>query len=170
MSNQTSTVTATTTFSVTHARHMAAKVAADLKRMQRFYGKPSDADITEYETEVTELLRYGYLGEVTYGFKLDGKHIAPTVRYTAKTLASDSGPDDDPGRITIGADVTGASFTSFLTYSDAWWALTEDQRAKCLPIKRTTGDAPGINGVYVEDRTYSAGGRTLSRASVRSGR
>jgi len=33
----------TITFSVTHARHMAAKVATDLKRMQRFYGAPSDA-------------------------------------------------------------------------------------------------------------------------------
>ena len=34
--------TESTTFTVTHARHMAAKVATDLKRMQRFYGKPSD--------------------------------------------------------------------------------------------------------------------------------
>ena len=35
------TITETTTFTVTHARHMAAKVSADLKRMQRFYGYPS---------------------------------------------------------------------------------------------------------------------------------
>ena len=31
------------TFTVTHARHMAAKVATDLKRMQRLYDVPSDA-------------------------------------------------------------------------------------------------------------------------------
>ena len=40
------TVSQTNTFTVTHARHMAAKVAADLKRMQRLYGQPSDIDIT----------------------------------------------------------------------------------------------------------------------------
>jgi hypothetical protein len=49
-------------FTVTHARHMAAKVATDLKRMQRFYGKPSDESIADYETEATEMLRAGYLG------------------------------------------------------------------------------------------------------------
>lgn len=57
------------TFTVTHARHMAAKVATDLKRMQRFYGKPSDENIADYESEATEMLRAGYLDTVTYGFK-----------------------------------------------------------------------------------------------------
>ena len=45
MSSYSYTVAETQTFSVTHARHMAAKVATDLRRMQRFYGYPSDADI-----------------------------------------------------------------------------------------------------------------------------
>ena len=36
------TISEATTFTITHARHMAAKVATDLKRIQRFYGKPSD--------------------------------------------------------------------------------------------------------------------------------
>ena len=31
---------------------LASKVATDLKRMQRFYGSPSDADIASYEVEV----------------------------------------------------------------------------------------------------------------------
>nr|WP_246886778.1 hypothetical protein [Pseudomonas chlororaphis] len=48
---------------------MAAKVATDLKRMQRFYGYPSDTWIEEYEAELVVLLKAGYLGEVTYGFK-----------------------------------------------------------------------------------------------------
>ena len=51
-------------FTVTHARHMAAKVATDLKRMQRLYGSPSDASIANYEAEVIELLKAGYLGTV----------------------------------------------------------------------------------------------------------
>ena len=52
------------TFTVTHARHMAAKVATDLKRMQRLYGSPSDASIASYEAELIELMKAGYLGAV----------------------------------------------------------------------------------------------------------
>ena len=67
------TITEAQTFTVTHARHMAAKVAADLKRMQRLYGEPSDADIQEYEAEVITLLKDGYLGAVWYGFRRNGE-------------------------------------------------------------------------------------------------
>ena len=52
--------TETRAFTVTHARHMAAKVATDLKRMQRLYGKPGDASIADYEAEITEFLKEGY--------------------------------------------------------------------------------------------------------------
>ena len=57
-------VSESTSFTVTHARHMAAKVATDLKRMQRLYGSPSDTDIADYETEVIELLKAGYLDTI----------------------------------------------------------------------------------------------------------
>ena len=63
------TATETKTFTLTHARHLAAKVAADLKRLQRLYGHITDERINEFEGEVTELLRQGYLGTVTYGFQ-----------------------------------------------------------------------------------------------------
>ena len=72
------------TFTVTHARHMAAKVATDLKRMQRFYGQPGDATIADYEEEVIELLKGGYLRTVAYGFRFNDNWIEPTLHYTAK--------------------------------------------------------------------------------------
>ena len=164
-------VSESTTFTVTHARHMAAKVATDLKRMQRFYGAPSDASIAQYEAELIDLLKAGYLGTVTYGFRREGKWIVPTLRYTAKELAGGSANDDDPGRVPAGADVTGASFYNYLTYSDAWDKLTEAQQTAFkanLPFQRVGAPEPGINGYLVEDRTYSAGGRAMNRASVRS--
>lgn len=73
------TQSSTSTFTITHARHMAAKLAADLKRMQRFYGAPSDDRIAAYETEVVELLKAGYLDTVTYGFKRGDNWIEPTL-------------------------------------------------------------------------------------------
>lgn len=97
--------TESSTFTVTHARHMAAKVATDLKRMQRFYGSPSDSKIAEFEAEATEMLKAGYLETVTYGFKRDGNWVEPTLRYTARDLAGTAANDDDPGRVRPGADI-----------------------------------------------------------------
>src|SRR4029077_7384728 len=73
------TLSETQTFTVTHARHMAAKVATDLKRMQRLYGSPDDTRIANFEAEITEFLKEGYLGTVTYGYKRDGNWIEPTL-------------------------------------------------------------------------------------------
>ena len=46
----------TVTFSHSHAVHLARKVTADLKRIQRFYGTPSDGAIADYEAEIVALL------------------------------------------------------------------------------------------------------------------
>ncbi len=118
------TVSDSTTFTFTHARHMAAKVSADLKRIQRFYGCPSDASIADYETEIVELLKAGYMGTLTVGFLRDDKWIEPTLRYTARELAGMAANDDDPGRIRPGLDTSGATFYNYLTRSAAWHALT----------------------------------------------
>lgn len=165
------TISETTTFSVTHARHMAAKVATDLKRMQRFYGKPSDTDIANYEKEAIELLKAGYLWTVTYGFKRNGEWIEPTLRYTARNLYGSIADDNDPGRVRPNADIDGASFYSYLKYSNSWFKLPDKDKEffeEKLPFKRGTADEPGVNGYFNNDRIYSAGGRALDRASVRS--
>jgi Bacterial HORMA domain family 1 len=107
--------TESSTFTVTHARHMAAKVATDLKRMQRFYGSQSDAHIASYEVEVIALIKVSYLGVVTYGYKKDGKWIEPTLRYTARELTGATANDDDPVRIQPGPDMSGAVFHSPLS-------------------------------------------------------
>jgi hypothetical protein len=161
----------TETFTVTHARHMAAKIATDLKRMQRLYGKPSDAAIADYEAEMIEFLKEGYLGTVTYGFRRDDKWIEPTLRYTARDLAGAAANDDDPGRVRPGANIEWASFYSYMTYSPAWDHLPTTEREifkKRLPFTRNGAPEPAVNGYLTDDRTYSAGGRALNRASVRS--
>jgi hypothetical protein len=165
------TIAETTTFTLTHAKHMAAKVATDLKRMQRLYGSPSDSDIASYETEVIELLKAGYLGTVTYGYRRNGHWVEPTMRFTARDLASASANDDDPGRVRPGANISGAFFYSYLSYSAAWNRLSEAEKQAFknrLPFQRGGAPEPGISGYLANDRTYSAGGRALDRASVRS--
>jgi hypothetical protein len=159
------------TFTVTHAKHMSAKVAADLKRLQRLYGVPNDISIAKFELEIIDLLKAGYLGTVTYGFKRDGKWIEPTLRYTAHDLTNVSANDDDPGRVPPNANISRASFYSYLTYSPAWNKLSsseQDAFEKQLPFQRGGANEPVVNGYFSDDRTYSSGGRALNRASVRS--
>lgn len=165
------TSTETTTFTRTHAIHIAAKVATDLKRMQRLYGKPSDSTIHNYELEVVEFLKEGYLGAVTYGFKRNGYWIEPTLRYTARDLAGVSANDDDPGKIRPGANIANAIFYSYLTHSQTWESLSESAKEafeKRLPFRRNGAPEPGIDGYLSGDRTYSAGGRAVDRATVKN--
>ena len=165
------TISDSESFTVTHARHMVAKVATDLKRMQRLYGGPSDTSIAQYEAEIIEFMKAGYLGAVWYGYRRDGNWIEPTLRYTARDLASSNANDDDPGRVRPGADITGAKFYSYLTYSSAWNNTTTAERAafeKRLPFQRNGAPEPGVSGYMSDDRTYSAGGKALNRASLRS--
>lgn len=165
------TSTESQTFTVTHAKHIASKVATDLKRLQRFYSFPSDSDIEAYEMEVIELLKKGYLDTVTYGFQKNGNWVEPTLRYTAKDLAGLSSTDDDPGRIRPGADIAGASFCSYLTHNSEWRKLSEEERTQfedSLPFKRGGADAPGVSGYLSSDKTYSSGGKALERSIVKS--
>jgi hypothetical protein len=166
------TATEAKTFTVTHARHLAAKVATDLKRMQRFYGSPSDTHIANLEGELTELLKYGAVSYVLYGFKKNGTWIEPTLRYDAKDL-SEGGLDDDPGRVLPGKNVEGATFYSYLVYSSAWYQLSEKERQEVesrLPIQRTGSAEPTARSslYFADDRTYSSGGRALARSTLRS--
>lgn len=165
------TISESTTFTVTHARHLATKVATDLKRIQRFYGQPSDDEITKYEEEMTQLLRNGYLREATYGFRRNNSFVEPTVRYTARQLTGEQANDDDPGRVRPNANITGATFYSYVTYSATWDRLTIAQREGFkagLPIKRSGAPEPSVSGYLQSDLTYSAGGRAIDRQSVRS--
>lgn len=165
-----STVSESSTFTVTHARHIAAKIATDLKRIQRLYGAPSDLDIEKYETEAIALMKAGYLDTVWYGYKRSGRWIEPAVKYSSQDLYSGS-IDDDPGRIRPGANISGATFCSYLTYSAKWRLLSvtaQNEFKRGLPHFRTSGTASGVSGNLSTDKTYSSGGRALERSTVRS--
>jgi len=168
--SQSYTYTQSTTFTSTHAKHIAAKVATDLKRMQRFYGYPSDTRIAEFEEEIIAYLKAGYLKSVSYGFKRNGNWIEPMLRYTARELSGTT-TDDDPGRVRPGADTSNAVFHSYLITNFRWDCLTPAEKEafeKTLPFQRTGAQEPGIDGYLSNDRTYSSGGRALDRTSVRS--
>jgi len=160
------------TFTLVHAKHLASKIATDLKRMQRLYpGCMSDAAVAAYEEEATEMLKAGCLEKVGYGYQRAGNWVEPSLHYKARDLQGSASLDDDPGKITANVDVTGASFGSYMIYSSAWSSMSASEKEALrarLPFQRGDAPMPGVTGYLVEDKTYSAGGRALSRSSVRS--
>ena len=161
----------TQAYTLTNAKKIASKVATDLKRIQRFYGYPSDELIQKYEEELVLYLNSGYLDKVTYGFKRDGNWIEPTVQYTAKDFSGMITTDDDPGRIPLNAKTEGATFCSFLQQNQNWIKLSSLEQAnyeKLLPFNRTEGNEPSVSGYFSSDKTYSSGGKGVERSTVKN--
>jgi Bacterial HORMA domain family 1 len=165
----TTSYTTSETFTRSNARYVASKVAADLRLLQRFYWRPTDTEIDDYTGELVELLLGGYVQRVTYGFKRSGAWVV-ALRYEAHldgTLIT----DDRAGRVTPGIDIVGTGFYSYLVYSYAWELLDPAGRARIkarLPVQRTGADEPSsANGAWVQDRSYSAAGSGIQRASFR---
>jgi hypothetical protein len=157
----------TTTFTRTHAREIASRVAADLRLMHRYYGAPALDAIDAYETEFVELLVGGYLRQVEYGFKRDGQRVV-SLRYTVR---AGSGEPERAGGVFATANTDRARFFSFLKYSDKYLNLTAAQQAAIvatLPFERTYGSEPGNGtGHWVTDRAYGAGGVLAGREMFR---
>jgi hypothetical protein len=167
----TYTNTESITFTITHAKHLAAKVATDLKRIQRFYDEPSDARITALEEELVALLKNGYLEKVTYGFKRNGNWIKPSLHYTSHELNQADGTDDDPGKVRPGEDVTGAIFYTFLEKNKSFYNLSAEEQERfnsSLPFRRSDAPTPGAEGYFSRDLSYSSGGRALNRSTLNS--
>jgi hypothetical protein len=165
----TTSYTFSETFTRSNARYVASKVATDLRLLQRFYGRPTDTEIDDYAGELVELLVGGYVQRITYGFKRSSAWMV-ALRYEAR-LDGTLTADDRAGRVIPGIDITGAGFYSYLVHSYAWTLLDPDERARIearLPVQRTGADEPSSsNGAWIQDRSYSAAGSGVQRASFR---
>ena len=164
----TYSTTSTRTNTRTWAADLTSKVAADLKRCQRYYGKPTDAWIEGYEQELTEFLVAGFIHTIEYGFKKSDQRVV-SLLYNVDAAGNLS--DDRAGGVYARADTTGASWFSYATYSSAYWALTSTQREdfkKKLPFDRTSGNAPSDGaGYWTVDRSYSQDGSGVRRQTFR---
>jgi hypothetical protein len=151
-----STGTSSTTFTRTNARHIGSKIAADLRQMNNFYDQPALSAIDAFYDEIVELLARKWVKTVDYGFWKDGAWIL-SLRYEVRddgTIA-----DTGTGRVHPNADVTGASFYSFLSYSSKFFDEDHANVIDSLPVKRTYGDEPSHTGGYWESgKSYASGG------------
>jgi len=160
--------TTSETFTRTHARYLSSKIGADLRLMLRYYGRPTEAEIEDYMVELTELLAGGYVASFEAGFKKDGLR-AVSVLYEVRVDGTIS--DDNAGGLYARADITGASWFSFLTYSAEWDNLNfagQKRIRDSLPVDRMPGSAPGDGAGYWEGgRSYASGGVGATRRGFR---
>ena len=163
--------TQSATFTVTHARHVASKIAADLNACSRLHGEPSLSLVEKYNEELVELLRYGYLSEYEFGFQRNDERVL-SWSYQVDESGSIS-TDDRAGKMSAYIDLSGTSFFNFMTPSSKYYELTSDQQSafdESHPVNRTPGSPPADGAGYwtSTEKNYSAGGKGVSRRSFRS--
>lgn len=160
--------TTTSTFTRTNARYLASKIAADLRQLRSFYGRPTEQQIDDLSDELVEMLAGGYVATYEAGFRKDGKRVV-SERYTVSSAGLAT--DERAGGIYARADVTGASWFTFMNYSDAWWDLSDAARKAVkdsVAIDRSPGTEPTDgNGYWESGRNYASGGMSTSRSGFR---
>ena len=158
-------ITETRSFTISHARYITSKIAADLDLMRAYYGWPSADLITQYAEEAAILLSGRYLHSVEYGFKRDGKVIF-ALKYVAKSDGTLQA-DDRPGRVPYGLDLSSATRYSYLIRSNSFSQLTSEQQAKVdstLPFSRSDAPNPETgHGFWEQSRSYSSNGEGVVR-------
>jgi hypothetical protein len=161
----TGSFTRSNSFTITHARYLASKVAADMHLCAQYYGNPSEASVRNYAEELAQYLNAGYLEEYEFGYKKNGVRIV-TWRYKVDANGSIS-TDDRPGKIAAYVDISGATFFNHLTQNSAFFAQSSDAQSRFksdLPITRSDGYPPADgSGYWTADRNYFSGGCGLGR-------
>lgn len=166
-----SSYSATESFTITHARHLASRVAGDLYQCHRFYGRPAEDEVQKYEQELVVMLVGKYVEAYEFGFKLNEKRVL-CWQYSVNSVGDlVGGKDDRSGGIYSRATIAGATYYNFMSYTQAWFNLSESDRNEVRAlhsIERTTGTLPGDGtGYWVADRTYSRSGVAIERRTFR---
>jgi hypothetical protein len=162
--------TTTKTFTITEARYVTSKIAADLQVFREHYGHLSPERIQRFAEEAAYLLNGGWLKAVEYGLKINGEGVF-TLRYEASndgTLSS----DDRPGKIPANLDMSNAAFYSFLWHSDKFLNLPlaeQDKIKKASPLLRTDAPLPvmAAGGRWEVTKTYSSNGQGVERKTYK---
>lgn len=171
---QSTTLTTSRTFTIADAKYLASRISTDLNQIRLYYGDGSgyltDQKIQDLAVEAAVLLKFGLLDTVKYGFQRDGNWVF-AVRYAVNSLNQLELANDSPGGIYSQANVSGASWQSYLTRRSSADVSAEDQAAIVadLPIQRSDGNEPSsVGGQWDDDKTYYRNGMGMQRGQFRS--
>jgi hypothetical protein len=155
------------TFTIVHARKLAAKVIADMHQCKGFYGRPTSVE--DWQEELIVKLAGEYVAIYEFGFRTDDDKRVLSWRYRVTAAGDLEGGRS--GGLCATAKVANATWFNFLWHSSKWDDLSQEERDKVEAqhsITRTVGDAPTDgSGRWVRDRTFVSGGRALQREEFR---
>jgi hypothetical protein len=160
------TGTRTAAFTITEARYVGAKIGTDLRLLHNLYVAPSLAWIDQFVEEAALLLRDGYLGTVSYGFRDSSTNV---WRLRLRYIATAGGDliDNRPGSLPAAVTITGCAFYSHLCYSPKFLGLSRTDRDRVqatLPFLRIVGDEPATrSGNIASGNGYSRNGVGVTR-------
>ena len=161
--------TTSETFTRTHARRLAAKVAADMHQCQRLYGHLTDAEIEDYQEELTTLLHGRYVKSYEFGFKTKDDRRVVSWFYTVGPAGDLEGGRS--GGLFPSADISDAVVFNFLSYNSEWSALSDKERDKIkasYSVQRVEGSPPKDGkGHWDSSRHYASGGVAVTRKEFR---
>jgi hypothetical protein len=162
----TGTGTRTASFTITDARYVGAKIGANLRQLNALYGHPALPWIDMYVEEAALLLRDGYLGTVSFGFRdTSANEWKLRLRYTA--TAGGHLMDSRPGSLPTNASIASCSFYSYLSYSSKFQDLTAAEQAAILadlPVKRVGAEEPAARyGSTASGHGYARNGVGVAR-------
>jgi len=165
-----SSFTLSDTFTRTHARKLASKVASDMHQCNRLYGRgPSDAEIQAYMDELVAMLSGAYLLAYEFGFQTGSERRVVSWQY--QVTASGQLEGGRSGGLYATADLNGTSMFNVLTPSTEWRILSPGDKAKVNAehaVTRTIGDGPvDGTGYWATSREYAAGGVSITRREFR---
>lgn len=163
------TLTASQTFTIADAKYLASRIASDLTQLRLFYGQVTEQKVQDLVVEAAILLKAGLLGNVKYGYQKNNEWIF-ALSYTVNYLGQVELANDSPGSVDPSADVTGASWMSYLTRRHNPNLTDAERRAveELLPIKRTGFAEPSsAGGAWSNDKTYYRNGTDMARGQFR---
>lgn len=117
------------------------------------------------------MLRDKYVANYEFGFvrQSDNERIL-TWRYSVDS-GGNLNSDDRPGRIVSGVNITGATFRSYMNYTELFTKLTPEERdayKEKLPVGRVGAPAYGSSlGTWQSDLTYSSTGVAMVRQTFK---
>jgi hypothetical protein len=152
-------------FTVTHARKLAAKVTADMYNCMQHYKYPQASEIDRFTAELVVMLSHHCVSVYEFGFQTPEKKRVVSWRYTVSVTGDLEGGRS--GGLYATADISNAAWFNQMTYSEIWTALApaEQEKIEALhEVSRVTKSGPSDgNGHWVTTRTYGAGGVSIVR-------
>ena len=152
-------------FTVTHARKLAAKVTADMYNCLQHYKYPPAAEIDRFTEELVVMLSRHYISVYEFGFQTAENKRVVSWRYTVSVTGDLEGGKS--GGLFATADTSNAAWFNQMTWNSNWTALTNTEQEKINglhEVRRITKSGPNDgNGHWVTSRTYGAGGVSIVR-------